>query len=59
MISKINKGNLGSSSTSRRTVDGLGRASRRRFGMAVGVAPASSTGSGDGVGELRRSAVVV
>jgi hypothetical protein len=42
-------------------VDGLGRASRRRFGPAGGVAPASSMGygapatawvnSGDGVGE--------
>jgi hypothetical protein len=30
-------------------VDGLARASRRRFGTAGGVALASSTGYGDGV----------
>ena len=38
MISKIHKNNFGLSSTSRQTVDGLGRASRRRLGTTVGVA---------------------
>jgi hypothetical protein len=41
MISKIHKNNFGSSSTSRQIADGLGRASRRRFGTVGGVAPAS------------------
>jgi hypothetical protein len=62
MISKIHKNNFGSSSTLRRTTDGLGRASRLRLGKAVGVA---RTGlgcvSGDrmATGEARRRAPAV